>query len=96
MSQPLPRDSDGKLSAFAWPGGYPIYYTTRDGGTLCPACANGENGSDAALPGQDDPQWHVVAADIHWEGDPMMCDHCYKDIESAYGVPEEAENDHSA
>jgi len=85
----LPRDSDQRLSAYAWPGGYPIFYLLEDNGVLCPACANGENGSDASVAAGTDPQWHIVAADIHWEGDALVCDHCYGAIESAYGPIEE-------
>ena len=83
----LYRDSDGKLSAHAWPGGYPIFYLLGDGATLCPACANGENGSDAS-PESEDDQWRLVESDIHWEGEPIQCAHCNREIESAYGIPE--------
>lgn len=81
-------DSDGKLSAYAWPGGYPIIYVTRDSGTLCPKCANGENGSEASIHDEGDPSWHIVAQQIHWEGAPETCDHCNAKVESAYGDPE--------
>jgi hypothetical protein len=30
---------NGKLDAYAWPGGYPIYYLDRRGDVLCPKCA---------------------------------------------------------
>lgn len=33
------KGEDGKLLAFAWPGGYPIAYTLPNGDTLCPKCA---------------------------------------------------------
>ena len=84
----LNRDDDGKLPAFAWPGGYPIYYVTRDGGELCPKCANGENGSEAAE-SHDDAQWELAGQGLHWEGDPLMCAHCGSEIESAYGAIED-------
>lgn len=94
MNTNLTRNENGTLPAYAWPGGYPIYYLCADGGILCPACANGENGSLAAdetldpdCP--DDDQWRIVAQDIHWEGQPLVCDHCGKKIESAYGDPEQ-------
>ena len=64
-----------------------MFYLTKDNGTLCPDCANGENGSIASE-GNDDAQWDLVAADIHWEGDPLVCDHCNWKIESAYGPVE--------
>ena len=73
--------------AYAWPGGYPIYYLCEDGGVLCPDCANGESEVYVGNPidGIDDPQWHIVAGDVYWEGPPMTCDHCNAMIESAYG-----------
>ena len=90
----LPRNSDGKLAEFAWPGGYPIYYLTEDNGVLCPGCANGLNGSCAYTEDQkdnfnEDAQWHIIAADVHWEGDSIFCDHCQREIESAYGPIDE-------
>jgi hypothetical protein len=89
----LHRDDNGKLPAYAWPGGYPIYYLCADGGCLCPKCANGENGSEAydgAYVPEQGKDWHLVAQDIHYEGAPLVCDHCAAIIESAYGDPEEA------
>lgn len=87
----LSRDENGTLPSYAWPGGYPIYYTFKDGGICCPDCANGKNGSEAKE-GHDgsneDDQWQIVSQDVHWEGEPMICDHCGKQIESAYGNPE--------
>ena len=26
----------GKANAYAWPGGYPVYFITSDGASLCP------------------------------------------------------------
>jgi hypothetical protein len=80
----LERKSDGKLWSYTSVGGYPLVYYTRDHGTLCPKCANGENGSEASED-SDDPQWRLVACDVHWEGIPLTCDHCNAEIESAYG-----------
>ena len=79
-------------SAYAWPGGYPIYYMCTDNGILCPNCANGENGSRAnpVNMGLDsdghgpDVQWYVIASGINWEDTELYCDHCNKHIESAY------------
>jgi len=99
MSKPMDeiRDSDGKLPAFAWPGGYPIVYVMSDGETMCPACANGENGSLARTEdGPDDmPRdgWRIEGYDVHYEGPPEICCHCNAEIESAYGDPDAAEED---
>ena len=66
--------------SYAWPGGYPFFYTSQDGGCLCPKCVN-EN-FPATL--GDDPQWRVTAVDINWEDDSLHCDHCGSQIEAAY------------
>jgi hypothetical protein len=84
----LHRNDDGKLPAFAWPGGYPIFYLCSDGGVLCPACANGENGSEANEANDTPSDWRLVAADVHYEGADLICDHCGALIESAYGDPD--------
>ncbi len=78
--------------SFAWPGGYPIIYFTADDSVLCPDCANGRNGSEAA-PAHDDKSWRLVACDVHWEGESIVCDHCGAAVESAYGVPDAPEDD---
>ncbi len=74
----IERDSNGKLPAYAWPGGYPIIYLTRDGLTICPACANRDV----------DSQEEVIAADVYYEGPTLTCEDCETaQIESAYGDP---------
>ncbi len=81
-------DSKGAQPSYAWPGGYPLVYTCRDGGTLCPACVNAESevvlGSHKHESG-DNPDWNVVSCDVHWEGDPLVCDNCNCSVDSAYG-----------
>lgn len=74
--------------SYAWPGGYEIHYITADGGVLCHECANKEleRTLDAG-----DCQFHIIGQEIHWEGQPLTCDHCNRDIESCYGDPEEQE-----
>lgn len=73
------KDNNGKYPSFAWPGAYPLYYLDRENSCLCPDCANKD---------QDIEKFQVVACDVHWEGEPMICDECGKSIESAYGIPE--------
>ena len=36
----IKKDDTGQYPAYAWPGGYPVYYVTADSGVLCPKCAN--------------------------------------------------------
>lgn len=83
----LPRESDGSLPSFAFPGGYAIRYYTEDGGMLCSDCANGKNGSDAHEDSED-KQWRLIHADAYWEGPSLECDHCGTMMDSEYGDPD--------
>lgn len=64
-----------ELPAFAFPGGYPMYYIGEFGDAICPDCAN-EDLSD------------LVGYDTYLEGPPLVCGHCNAPIESAYGDPD--------
>lgn len=80
------------LDAFAWPGGYPLFYIFTDGGVICPKCVNDNIAEiDAAIRGEHRHNshggWAIDAADVNYEDDDMHCDHCHKPIESAYGSP---------
>lgn len=70
------------------PGGYPRVLVMADGGALCHKCARGNYRviSEETRAGRG-ADWVVVACEIHWEGEPVDCDHCGACIESAYGVP---------
>lgn len=71
--------------AYAWPGGYEIYYIVHDGGVLCHHCANNE------LMHTIDPendQFYITGADVHWEGPPIYCDHCAREVQSVHGDPD--------
>ncbi len=94
MTNPLDayRDTDGKLTSYAWPGGYPVFYLAADSEPICPACANGQNGSRCAetLDPDDssDDQWRLIAADVNWEDVELYCAHCNARIPSAYAEPD--------
>jgi hypothetical protein len=77
---------DNNYDAFAWPGGYPIFYVTKDCGVLCPNCAN-ENKLLTLT--KQDHQWFIIGSDINWEDETMYCDNCNRHIVSAYGDDEE-------
>ena len=72
----------GEYDYYAWPGGYPLFYITKDCGVLCPKCCN-EN--KELLNDEFDKQWFVIAYEINYEDETMYCDHCNEKIESAYG-----------
>ena len=40
------RNNDGKFSAYAWPGGYPVFHVTEDCEALCASCANEHGHTD--------------------------------------------------
>lgn len=77
----LPTDTDGKLSAYAWPGGYPIFYLDAESSVLCPKCAEKSRTDDVE-------KFRPIAADCNWEDASLYCDQCSKRIESAYAEPE--------
>ena len=73
-----------QLSAnpYAWPGGYPRFAVTHDGGVLCHECCKSERSSIGTTTGSDG--WGVVALEANWEDPELFCDHCGARIESAY------------
>lgn len=68
-------DEQGNLPAYAWPGGYPVYYLDADNMVLCPDCANKCDEYTSA----------IVAYDANYEDDSLYCEDCGCRIESAYG-----------
>lgn len=70
---------------YAWPGGYPLFLLCDDGGCLCVDC--GRKNWDLiarSIVNGDMDGWNVIAADINWEDDDLICDHCADDIDCAY------------
>jgi len=73
------------LPAYAWPGGYPIFYVCDDGGCLCPKCVNKEiEQIDESVKTNARDGWRVDAADINYEDANLYCDNCNEFIEAAY------------
>lgn len=88
------------LDAYTDLGGYPIVYYAADWETICARCANNPGRGDHFHTGcqsdehrgecvDEDPEWCLIASDIHWEGAPAICVNCNAQIESAYGDPDE-------
>jgi hypothetical protein len=69
------------VPAYAWPGGYPIFYVTFDTAILCPKCAS-----------KTDNLVTVQTADINYEDASLYCDDCNERIESAYAEDEQEDN----
>lgn len=73
--------------AYAWPGGYPLYLLTDDGAALCFDCGRKEARQIMAAIGEHRRDgWRVVACDVNYEDNELHCDHCSRQIESAYGA----------
>jgi hypothetical protein len=70
---------------YAWPGGYPLFWLTSDGGALSWAAAKSERRNILeAIRDCDDSGWRIVALDVNWEDGELYCDHTSERIESAY------------
>lgn len=84
--------------AFAWPGGYPLYFITSDGETLSFEGVR-ENLCSVldAIATRSNNGWRVVACDTNWENTGLVCAETGKPIPSAYGEDEtESEGDSDA
>lgn len=78
-----------KQGAYAWPGGYPLFFITSDGAALCFKCAESEGKRICdSLREHASDGWRVEAADVNWEDAGLYCDHCGGRIESAYAEDE--------
>jgi len=74
----LADPKDGTLPAYAWPGGYPMFYVTSRDEVCCTRCAN-----DPATPLSSYGDETIVAGDANWENPELYCE-CGDRIESAY------------
>jgi hypothetical protein len=67
-------------------GGYPLYFICDDGESLCFACARKElRHIIPSIANQSRDGWRVVATDINYEDNDLICSNCKGQIESAYG-----------
>src|SRR5262245_12808100 len=93
MERFIPVESDMKPIAYAWPGGYPVFYLARSG------WKNEETG-ELELNQYDKSEFVIcpscagtakdndailIAYDINYEDDDLYCEVCEERIESAYG-----------
>jgi hypothetical protein len=67
--------ADDHLPAYAWPGGYPIFYMDAETNVLCPKCAWKD---------KDDEYRIITDYEINWEDPDLFCEECNEVIESAY------------
>ena len=78
MARELPRNDDGTLQAWAWPGGYPIYYLDGDNSVLCPLCAT-VNDTDEQI-----DRFRPQACGINYEDMNLYCEECQEYMAPAY------------
>jgi hypothetical protein len=73
--------------AFAWPGGYPLYFVTSDGGILSFEAFKDKFVLRSVLDSiknYSKDGWRVVGCDVNWEDADLYCDHTNERIPSAY------------
>jgi hypothetical protein len=75
-----------RAGEWAWPGGYPLYFVTSDGGALSFDTVKAELFNVIwEIQTETDGGWRVVGCDINYEDGDLVCDHSGDPIESAYG-----------
>ena len=72
--------------SYAWPGGYPLFFLTSDGGILSFGSVK-ENIKSViwSMRHKVDDGWRVIGCDVNLEDESLYCDHSGEPIESAYG-----------
>lgn len=83
---------------YAWPGWYPRYFVTSDGGALSFKTAKAErrNILEALASGDTWSGWHVYGVDINWEDPDLYDDHTGERIPSAYAEDDADDADDGA
>ncbi len=74
-----------RSNGFAWPGGYPCALLMKDGEAIDAKSAR-ENYK--LIRRAQSTDWTPVDVFIHWEGEPLICAHSARLIESAYSTEE--------
>lgn len=79
-------------------GGYPLVALAGDDSVICAVCAH--NDRQRYIPTAGTPlssferKKALQGLYVHWEGRPIHCDQCHRDIPSAYGpTPDEEAED---
>lgn len=71
---------------YSWPGGYPKALITADGGCLCADCVKKEWRQICEESFENtNCGFRVAGVDVNYENTELYCDHCGKQMESAYG-----------
>lgn len=73
--------------AYAWPGGYPLYFIAADGEALSfdSVRANLREVVGAIThPSRFERGWRVIGCEVNWENPDLTCAHSGERIDSAY------------
>lgn len=82
-----------RAGAYAWPGGYPLYFITSDGCALSFESARKKFRSIAyAIKHRQSDGWKVEACEVNWEDPDLRCEHSGERIESAYAEDREVQS----
>lgn len=74
-----------RAGAYAWPGGYPLYFITEDSAALCFDCVHKEYRSIShSIRCKLKDGWRVSLLDTNYEQQELYCDHCNLKINPAY------------
>lgn len=75
-----------RAGAFTWPGGYPLYFVTSDGGALAfDSVRDNLRSVLDSIRTECNDGWRVVACKVNYEDEYLYDDHTGRKIESAYG-----------
>jgi hypothetical protein len=81
-----------RYGSCGWPGGYPLYFTTRDGAALCFDCVEKEFRQIAwDFLNDASTGWRIEGCDINYEDPDLICNHCIQHIASAYADEKKTE-----
>ena len=71
--------------AYAWPGGYPLYFVTSDGAALSFATVRRELRAILdSIQNSHNDGWRVIGVDVNYEDTELTDDRTGEPIESAY------------
>jgi hypothetical protein len=78
-----------RAGQYAWPGGYQLYFVTSDGAALSFEAVRAELQQVLrSISTHANDGWRVVACEVNWEDDDLLCDHTGKPIPAAYSDKE--------
>ncbi|AXQ68542.1 DNA ligase [Caulobacter phage CcrPW] len=79
-----------RAGPYAWPGGYPLYFVTRDGAALSFDAVRSQFASVADdFMSDSSTGWRVCRVEINYEDSDLRCDHTGKAIPAAHGDDED-------